>query len=143
MACTTTAITGRNGKAVADDTQVARTTEWNITLTSGETAWRDSDSAGYTNRLSTFLDATGSVAGKYDSSNEIWDIFFIGDKPKLVLWQTTTAGDYFAFPCVLITSFAYVVNQDTQEVVGWTANWGADGIFYFPGQAGAPTETLP
>lgn len=143
MACTTTAITGRNGKAVADNTQIGRLTEWNINMTAGETAWRDSDSAGYTNRLATFLDATGSVAGKYSSSSEIWDMFFIGDKPELILWQTAAAGDYFAFPCVLITSFAYVVNMDTQEVVGWTANFGADGIFYFPGQAGAPSETLP
>lgn len=143
MACTTTAITGRNGKAIADDVAIARTTEWNITITSGETTWRDSDSAGYTNRLSTFLDATGSITGKYDSSNNIWDMFFPGDKPQLVLWQTATAGDYFAFPCVLITSFAYVVNMDTQEVVGWTSNFGADGIFYYPGQSGAPTESLP
>lgn len=143
MACTSNAITGRLGKAVADDALVARLTEFNFTATAGETTWRDSDSAGYTNRLVTFLDATGSVAGKYDSGTEIWDTFWIGDKPKLVLWQTANAGDYFAFPCVLITSFAYVVNVDTQEVVGWTANWGADGIFYYPSQSGAPSESLP
>lgn len=143
MACTTTAITGRNGDAVCESTLLARMTEWNITCTSGETAWRDSDSAGYTQRLSTFLDATGSIAGKYDSGSEFWDTFWIGDKPELILWQSDTAGDYFAFPCVLITSVAYVVNMDTQEVIGWTANFGADGIFYFPGQAGAPSETKP
>lgn len=128
---------------VADDSLVARTTEFSINATAGETSWRDSDSAGYTNRLQTFLDATGSVAGKYDSGTEIWDMFWIGDKPELILWQTAAAGDYFAFPCVLITSFSYLVNMDTQEVVGWTANWGADGIFYYPGQSGAPSETLP
>lgn len=138
-----TARTGRLGKAVIEGTLVRRLTEWGVNPTSGESAWGDSDSEGYTNRLPTRKDCTGSIAGKFDEDEPIYDVFKAGDVVLLVLWQTTTAGDYWYFERVVITSFNLVYNQDTQEVVGWTSNWGADGRFYAPGEVGAPSATLP
>jgi len=29
------------------------------------------------------------------------------------------------------------VNIDTEEVIGWTSEWGADGKFYYPGESEA------
>ena len=60
---------------------------------------------------------------------------------NLVLWEN--GARYWYFPCVVIEEFSMTVNVDSQEVVGWSANWGADGIFYKPGDVAAPTVTLP
>jgi len=141
MACSTTAISGRLGKAVVDDALVLRLTQWSINPTAGESAWADSDSAGYTNRKTARLDCTGSIEGKFDTGTPVYTQFVAGDAVQLVLWQDATL--YWAFPCVIITGFNFSFNQDSQEVVGWSADFGADGIFYRPGQVGAPSETLP
>lgn len=141
MACSESARSGELGKAVVDGTLVARLTQWTVNPTASETTWGDSDSAGYTNRKKARLDCTGTIEGKFDDDNPVYDLFDVGDSPKLVLWENAT--DYWVFPCCLIQKFSINYNQDTKEVVGWTADFGSDGIFYRPGQAGAPSETLP
>ena len=141
VANSSTSKSGRLGKAVVDDVLVARLTQWSVNPTSSESAWGDSDGAGYTNRAKARLDCTGSIQGKFDTGSTVYATFMPGDIVKLVLWEDAT--NYWAFPCVLITSFNFTVDQDTQEVIGWSADFGADGIFYRPGQSGAPTETLP
>jgi len=60
-----------------------------------------------------------------------------------VLWESSTDSDYWVFPCVLIQSFSIDVNPDTKEVITWSATAGTDGIYYYPGESGAPSETLP
>lgn len=136
-----TAVSGRDGKAVVDGSLVARLTQWSINPSTSESAWGDSDSQGYTARARARKDCTGSIQGKFDTGSKIYTLFEAGDIVELVLWED--ASNYWAFPRVLITSFNLVFDQDTQEVVGWTADFGADGIFYRPGASGAPTETLP
>ena len=137
----TTAVSGEIGKAVVDGDLIARLTEWTINEESSESAWGDSDSAGYTNRKAARKDATGTIGGKLDSSDYAYNIFRPGDICKLVLWEN--ASRYWVFPSSLIKNFKLTFNPDTKEVVGWTADWGADGIYYAPGQSGASTETLP
>lgn len=138
-----TARTGKDGKAVVDGTLIARLTQWNFQETADGSAWGDSDGAGYTNRTAGRKDLTGTIEGKFDTDDDVYDVFRPGDIVELILWQTTTAGDYWALPRVLIQNFSLTYNVDTQEVVGWTANFGSDGIYYAPGEAGAPSETLP
>lgn len=135
------ARSGELGKAVVDDTLVARLKSWNLNPTSSETAWGDSDSGAYTNRKRARKDATGSMTGAFDSDSKVYDLFEEGDIVKLVLWETAT--DYWALPSALIQSFDLTYNQDTKEVVEWSADFGADGQYYKPGASGAPTETLP
>ncbi len=43
----------------------------------------------------------------------------------------------------LITGYQLTLDQDSKEVVGWTADFGADGQYYRPGETGQPTETFP
>ena len=138
-----TARTGKNGKCVIAGTLTKRLTKWSLTAEVDESVWADSDSAGYANALGGRRRATGSIEGKFESDREQYDIMREGDEVKLVLWQSTTAGDYWQFPTVLIKNFEIELDQDTQEVVGWSAEWGSSGIFYAPGQASAPAETLP
>lgn len=138
---TTSAITGVAGKAVVDDTLVARITQWSLEPTAGDSEWGDSDGEGYTLVKSGRKGATGSCEGKIDTSTPQYAVFDIGDEVELVLWLD--ASRYYVIPCAVITSFSLTVNVDSQEVVGWTSNFKTSGKFYYPGQSGAPSQSLP
>lgn len=137
----TTARTGKDAKAVVDDELIARMTSWAFNPSAGETAWGDSDSEGYTNRACGRKDGTGSTAGKFDEDTPVYDLFIAGDIVEYVLWENT--ADYWALPSAFVQNFNLTYDQDSKEVVGWTSDFGADGKFYYPGQSGAPSHTLP
>ena len=137
----TTAITGRTGRFQAASTTVARTTAWAVNpnlATSSE--WGDSDSEGYTNRAAGRRDATFTAEGKFDTGDEVWDLFEVGDAPIATLFMTETI--YWDFPCALCNDFNLSVDVDTEEVVGWTSAWGADGKFWYPGEVGITSRSL-
>lgn len=143
MPGTTTALTGRNGKFVVDGSLIARLTQWQVSpKLASSSEWGDSDTAGYTARTAGRKDASFNAEGKYDTADEQYDIFFIGDKAQAELWMDATAL-YWGFPMALCSDFSMSVNIDSEEVLGWSSSWAADGIFYYPGQAGAPVRTLP
>lgn len=136
-------LVGRNGKFVVDTSLVARTTKWDVNpKLASKSEWGDSDSGGYTNRAAGRRDATFNAEGKYDTSDEVFDLFMPEDVALAVLWMNATSL-YWQFPRALCDNFSLSVNIDTEEVIGWTSSWGADGIYYYPGQAGAPVKTLP
>ena len=136
-------LTGRSGKFVVGTDLVARTTQWAVNpKLASSSAWGDSDGEGYTNRAPGRRDATFSAEGKYDTSDEIFDIFQPEDIAIAVLWMDAT-NLYWDFPRAMCEDFNLTVNIDSEEVIGWTSNWGADGIFYYPGQSGATVRTLP
>lgn len=135
-------ITGRNGKFQVGGSLVARTTQWSLSRKAGESAWGDSDSAGYTNRAGGRKDATFNAEGKYQTNDSVFALFDIDDIADVTLWLDNSSL-YFQFPRALCTGFDMAVNIDTEEVVGWTSSWGADGAFYYPGQADAPEKSLP
>jgi len=136
-------LTGRNAKFQVAAVLVARTTAWAVTRNlANVSTWGDSDSAGYTNRAAGRRDATFTAEGKYDSSDEVWDLFQPEDIAIAVLWLDNSSL-YWDFPRAMNTDFGLAVNIDTEEVIGWTSSWGADGPFYFPGQSGATSRTLP
>lgn len=135
--------TGRNGKFVIDTDLVARTTQWEVSASLANVSeWGDSDSEGYTNRAAGRKDATFSSEGKYDTTDEAYDLFFIGDTANSVLWMDASTL-YWDFPIALCTEFGMMVDIDTEEVIGWSGSFGADGAFTFPGQAGQASRTLP
>lgn len=139
----TTALTGRNGKFVVGTTRVARTTKWDVSSTlASKSEWGDSDSAGFTNRAAGRKDATFEAEGKYDSGTKVYNLFDPGDILLAALWMDNLTL-YWAFPRALCMDFKLSVNIDSEEVIGWTSSWGADGVYYHPGEAGAPVYTLP
>lgn len=126
---------------------VARVTNWAVNPTMASSSeWGDSSCGGYTARKPGRRDATFTAEGKYDSDTPIvWNLFDPaspdGDNVDIVgatLWldnQGTGGSDlYWDFPRAMCNDFNLVVDVDTEEVVGWTAAFGADGIFYKPGQ---------
>ena len=138
-----TALTGRNGKFVVQTSLVARTTNWSVNPTMASSAeWGDSDSAGYTNRAAGRRDATFDAEGKYDTNSEQFDLFVPGDILIAVLWMDAVAL-YYDFPRALCTDFSLSVDIDSEEVIGFSTSFGADGIYYQPGQSGATSRTLP
>jgi hypothetical protein len=137
-----TALTGRLGKFVVESTLVARTTKWDVSpVLATKSEWGDSDSGGYTNRAGGRKDCTFATEGKFDTTDEQYDLFQEDDIALSVLWMDTTR--YWYFTRALCLDFKLSVNIDTEEVIGWTSGWGADGIYYRPGQSGAPVATLP
>jgi len=125
-----------------DTSLVARITQWAVNPTLASTnEWGDSDSSGFTNRSAGRKDATFTTEGKYDTNTEVFDVFQPEDNCVSSLWLNTTL--YWDFPRSLNTDFNLTVNVDTEEVIGWTANFGADGVYYYPGEAGATSRTLP
>lgn len=139
----TTSLIGRYGKFVVGASRVARTKQWQVSpklATSSE--WGDSDSAGYTNRAPGRKDATFTAEGVYDTAVQSFTLFQPGDILKCVLWMDATSL-YWVFPRALNSEFQLTVNIDSEEVEAWSSSWGADGIFYYPGQSGASAETLP
>jgi len=128
-------LTGRNGKFEVDSQLVARTTQWQVSPKLASTSeWGDSDSAGYTNRAPGRKDATFTSEGKYDTTDEVFDLFQPEDitAAKLYLYKDSTSL-YWNFPRALCMDFGMSVNIDTEEVIGWTSSWGADGAFTKPG----------
>jgi len=137
-----TALTGRTGKFQVASTTVARTKNWSVNPTQASSSeWGDSDSAGYTNRAAGRRDATSEAEGVYDTGTEVYDTFMPGDIAIETLWMNNVSL-YWDFPRALCTDFNISVDIDTEEVIGWTTSFGADGIFYRPGQAGAPSRSL-
>lgn len=134
-------LSGRLGEAVVGSTAIARITEWSVNPTLATSSeWGDSDSSGFTNRLPGRKDATATCAGKYDTGDEVVDVFQPEDVAILTLWLTSSGSEmYWDFPSALCTDFSLSVNVDTEEVIGWTSSWGADGVFHYPGEAGIAT----
>ncbi len=136
-------LVARNGKFVVGTTLVARTTQWNVSKTlATKSEWGDSDSPGFTNRAAGRKDATFTAEGKYDTTSEQWDLFQPEDIAIAVLWLDATSL-FWDFPRALCDDFSLVVNVDSEEIISWTSSWGADGQFFFPGEAGATVRTLP
>ena len=125
-------LTGRTVRFSVGGSNVARTTQWavNPTLaTSNE--WGDSDSGGFTNRSSGRKDCTFTVEGKYDTSDEVFDLFEPGDIVAAVLYMNEALLPY-TFARALNNDFNLTVNVDSEEVIGWTGAFGADGIYTKP-----------
>lgn len=139
-----TAKSSDGGFAVANATLILRLKNWSINPVVSESVWGDSDSAGFTNRARAREDCTGSMTGVIDTSLEIWDMFEQGDIiVPLVLWQSNVPPDYWYFGRALITSFNLTMDMDTKEVMEWSADFGSDGRFYYPGESGAPSAVIP
>ena len=78
----------------------------------------------------------------YDTGAEVFDLFQPGDILTETLWLDATSL-YWDFPRALNSDFNLTVDIDTEEVIGWTSSWGADGVFHFPGESGAASRTPP
>lgn len=142
MPCPNTAVSGDCGEVAIDGVRLFRLTQWSINPTASVSEWGDSEGGAYTNRKRARLDATGTIEGKLDEVNQWYDQFDAGDCVSLQLFEDNCEGAaasdvdvFWWFPSVIITDVSMTFDNDTKEVVGWSANWGTDGPFYKPGAA--------
>ncbi len=138
MATGQTVTTGRQGTVVVGGVRVARVTNWSVNPTAGETAWGDSDGAGYTLRKHGRLDCTGTFEGKMDNVLQIYNHFIAGAAVGLSLYEGE-ANLNWRFPSAVITGMSITVDVDTQEPNGWSCDFANDGIFFTPAQSLNPT----
>lgn len=111
---------------------VARTTKWDVNpKMAGGSEWGDSDSNGFTNRAPGRKDCTFNAEGKYDSTADVFDIFQPEDILAAKLYLAA-AGAFWDFPRALCSDFSLSVDIDSEEVIGWSSSWGADGTFTKP-----------
>ena len=138
-------LSGRRGRVMVGSATLARCTQWTLTKTkAGGTEWGDSDSQGFTNRGGGRRDATGTVEFKLETSVPQYNVVEEGDHVQLALWlDGAEAGSYFVFPRVQVSDVNLTVDMDSQEVIGGSFSWGADGVFYAPGESGAPSIAPP
>lgn len=135
-----TALTGRYGHILVDAETIARLTEWSVNPKLAHTSeWGDSDSAGGTNRAAGRQDCLFSAAGKFDTESYVFNLFYPGDICEVYLYmgwgsESDSTGGYPAsdnwawhFVRALCMDFKLTVNVDTEEVIGWTSDWGEDG----------------
>lgn len=128
-------LTGRNGKFTVAGTNVARGTQWAVNPTLATSSeWGDSDSAGFTNRAAGRKDATFTSEGKLDTTAEIYDVFQPEDILAVIL-RLDASSLFWNFARAMCSDFNLTVNIDSQEVIGWTSSWGADGVFQKPGES--------
>jgi hypothetical protein len=140
----TTTRSGELAQAVVANQRLARMTQWSLTDTVSETAWGDSDNGIFTVRKRARREATGDFQGKYETTQAPTTLFVAGDCCSLVLWEDITdAQAYWYFSEVLIRSYSVTFNQDSKEVVGWSATWASSGRYYAPYESGAPAATAP
>lgn len=136
------AVCGSDGVAVVGSTRVCRLTSWSFNPTASSSEWGDSDSAGYTNVKNARKAGTGSIAGKLEVTQKPHKALFLpGDTVKLVLWESQS--EYWYLARAHINSYNLTFDQDSKEVVEWTADFASDGKYYRPGESGQPTETFP
>jgi hypothetical protein len=148
-----TAATGANLNASPDDVLLARITNWTLTTTCSTSAWGDSDSRGFTNRTPARKDATGSMTGKADVDLPLHGIMMPHDVKGIVLWQDGDDGTglgedsvYWELPRAVITNYTLSFDQDSKEVVEWSADFECDGVYFYPGDAdntGIGSHSLP
>jgi hypothetical protein len=157
-----TVWTGHGGKVMysSDDGSnyylLSRITQWSATLTVTEATWADSDSNGYTNRKAGRRDLTGSITGKLDTTYPIYNYLLSSinftDVSNLhilglILWQDANedvgvASSYWDIPRALLNNLAMSFDRDSQEPVEWSADFGTDGTFTYPGESGQTSRTL-
>lgn len=140
-ACPENAITGANGNVVCDNIRIARITNWTLTASVGETTFADSDSGGFTNRLPTRKEITGSADFKFDTNFPQHDRIREGECCHLVLFINATF--YWDIPVALITSLSITTNVEDLEVVEGTFEFASSGQYYAPSEAGAHAHVLP
>lgn len=132
------AISGKNGSVETTsgsgggDGAQAEITGWTFNTTSNNPSWASSTNPGYKKRVAGVKDATGTINGKYNAANAIFDTLAPGVTATLTL--KLDSGNYYTVPAI-IDDFNLEVDMDNGDVVGWTANFSSNGAWANPGDS--------
>lgn len=129
------AISGKNGSVETTsgsgggDGAQTEITGWTFNTTSNNPSWASSTNPGYKKRVAGVKDGSGTVNGKYDSSNAIFDTFEPGVTVTLTLKLNNS--NYYEVPAI-VDDFNLEVDMDNGDVVGWSMNFSTNGEWTEP-----------
>lgn len=142
--CTSTATSGLDGAVYCGGQRVARVTQWSIDASVDEKTWHDSggggtySAQGYMNRAPGIRNLTGTVDFKYDTTYRQDARFREGECCQLVLMVDDDVNVAWIIGEALVSRFTMTVNIEDGEVVEGSFDFGNNGRYWRPGEAGAP-----
>lgn len=142
--CSNAAITGKNGAVYCGGQRVARVTQWSLDASVDEKIWTDSggsgvyDAQGYVNRAPGNRNLTGTVDFIYDETYPQDRRFREGSCCQLVLLLNDDTLVAWIVGEALITRLTIMVNIRDSELIEGTLDFGSNGKYFAPGEAGAP-----
>lgn len=125
-------FTGRDGRVLRDDAEVADISAWSLLTASRGKSYASSATGGYRRRLPGVKEATGKIAGKLGAAPGVAAI-----NPPLVEGETVvlklhvSPAHFYEVPAV-VDSVRVVVDVERDEIVGWEAEFTADGPWIEP-----------
>lgn len=125
-------VSGKHGTVKIGSSDVRELTNWSGSFNPNNQAWNSNQTGGAKRRIAGVLDSSGSMAGKFDESDPIWNSFEEGDEVTLHLYVCQNPPRYRVQPAV-IGEVQYEVDIDDGAIVGWTANWEGNGPGYWVG----------
>ncbi|MDZ4781242.1 MAG: hypothetical protein SGJ19_13390 [Planctomycetia bacterium] len=122
-------ISGKDGKVMIGVTAVANITFWNFSTLAQNPAYASSATAGHRKRLGGVKDGGGVIRGKLDLTDAVTNDVNEGDSVTLLLYLNATK--FYSVPAV-IDRLQFEVDIDSGDVVGWEAEFGANGAWTKP-----------
>jgi hypothetical protein len=109
-------------------------TKWTVEVRADEIDITNFESGGFTDYLTSYVDAMGTVDGFWDKANNAPfagpPSILVGDQPALTLYMHTENLNYYRFPVVIILSSTTDVS--VRDVVRYNFSFRNKGIFYYP-----------
>ncbi len=122
-------ISGKDGKVMIGVAAVADITYWSFSTAAQNPAYASSATAGHRKRLGGVKDGGGVIRGKLDIADAVTDDFNEGDAVTLLLYLNATK--FYSVPAV-IDRLQFEVDIDSGDVVGWEAEFSANGAWTKP-----------
>ena len=110
-------ISGKDGSVGS----YAEITSWSLNITSNNSAYASSDTAGYKKRVAGTKDVTGSMEGKWNGSMQVTP----GDAITGLALNLDATQSYTLD--AVVDSFSLEVDVDDGEVIGWSADFSVKG----------------
>lgn len=119
-------ISGKTGKVLVGATAVVDVTSWKLDLKNNVSKWGGSATGGYKKGVGGTNDGSGSIEGKIDTADEIYDRIAPGDSVTLKLYENATIN--WSVPAI-IGGLSIDVDIDDGEALTWTADFETDGAW--------------
>ncbi len=122
-------ISGKNGKVQVAGTDIAEVTKWSFNPTSNNSSWASSSTAGYKDRVGGSKDGSGTIEGKLDVTDPIYNQLEEGDEFTGLFYIDDTR--FYEVPAI-VDSMDLEVDIDDGEVVGWSIDFSTRGQWTKP-----------
>ena len=110
-------ISGKDGSVGS----YAEITDWSLSLSSNNSSYASSDTAGWKKRVAGTKDVSGSMSGKWNGTAQV----AAGDEISGLVLNLDATQSYTMDAC--IDTFNIEVDIDDGEIIGWSADFSIRG----------------